>query len=186
MNTKKFMINGIEFRFENYFRKSRNGFAHDTTLFKNGSAISMGTCTYQNRTWEAYEYQSSMLRAVSNYIEMVEEKAIADHKYETGKRRLSADEKKTIKEGAKHRDTMLELAQAVRDNVQESPFKAVGLMAAIGDLLCESAEDKNDWKLRMLKAGVPERAISIPEDWHLLTEEEKERRLNGAIKALTA
>lgn len=52
-------------------------------------------------------------------------------------------------------------------------------VAKIGEIFCDTDEEKNAWKKRML-ALVP--GIDIPEDWDTLPEEEKKRRLDGAIK----
>jgi hypothetical protein len=38
--------------------------------------------------------------------------------------------------------------------------------------------------MRMLKAGLENQGLMIPDDWGLLSEDEKQRRLNGAITAI--
>lgn len=63
-------------------------------------------------------------------------------------------------------------------------LNTVGMVAAFGELLAgPTTKDKNDWKQRMITAGVPEGTISFPEDWDSLGEDEKELRLNGVIEA---
>lgn len=62
----------------------------------------------------------------------------------------------------------------------EGALKTVGLIAMMGELFADTQKDKNDWKLRMLKAGIS--GLSIPEDWDTLTEAEKTRRLDAVIK----
>ena len=66
MEIKKFVINGKEVQFVNSWRKTRNGFAHDSTMFIDGCRHSEATCTYWNRTWESYPYQTVMHRVASN------------------------------------------------------------------------------------------------------------------------
>ena len=66
MELKKFEINGKEVQFVNSWRKTRNGFAHDSTMFIDGCKYGVATCTYWNRTWEAYPYQTVMYRVASN------------------------------------------------------------------------------------------------------------------------
>lgn len=62
------------------------------------------------------------------------------------------------------------------------PFlKTVALAGAIGELFCNNKKDKNAWKKRMLGA-VP--GIDFPEDFDKLSEEEKEKRLNGALDVI--
>ena len=58
-------------------------------------------------------------------------------------------------------------------------FKTVGNIAALAAIFADTPEQKNDWKKRMLKAGLP--GLSIPEDWDTLSEEEKAKRLDAVI-----
>lgn len=69
------------------------------------------------------------------------------------------------------------------ENKPESSLKSTAMVASLGNLLCDNQKDKNDWKKRMLAAGI--NGLSIPEDWDTLSEEEKERRLDGVIKIMT-
>ena len=71
-----------------------------------------------------------------------------------------------------------------KENKKDTILKSVGLVASLGDIFCKTQKNKNDWKLRMLKAGLEKKGLSFPEDWSELTEKEKERRLNGAIKII--
>ena len=72
---------------------------------------------------------------------------------------------------------------------EETPKNGGGLgmiagIAKLGEILCDNQKDKNDWKMRMLKAGLENQGLMIPDDWGLLSEDEKQRRLNGAITAI--
>ncbi len=60
--------------------------------------------------------------------------------------------------------------------------RATALIATLGDVLCETQEDKNTWKKRMLSAGIP--GIDFPSNWDQLSEDEKARRLDGALAEL--
>lgn len=62
-----------EVEFVNQSRSTRHGFAHDTTMFVDGWEIESATCHYLNRTWECFQYQSVMLKAVSQEIDYIEE-----------------------------------------------------------------------------------------------------------------
>ena len=64
MRIRKMNIDGHEIMFVNQFRNTRNGFAHDTTLFIDNREYQTATCHYYNRTWEWYDYQTVMLEAV--------------------------------------------------------------------------------------------------------------------------
>jgi len=61
-----------------------------------------------------------------------------------------------------------------------NPFKTVAMVAKMGEIFGDTQKEKNDWKLRMLKAGI--NGLDIPSDWDTLTEGEKERRLNKVIE----
>lgn len=67
------------------------------------------------------------------------------------------------------------------DHTDWSQFKSTSAIASLGELFCDNKKDKNDWKLRMLKAGLGNQGLMIPKDWDTLTEEEKEKRLNAVI-----
>ncbi len=67
-------------------------------------------------------------------------------------------------------------------NKSDSMFKTVAMVSAMGDIFGETKKEKNDWKLRMLKAGFENKGLSIPDDWNDLTEDEKETRLNKVIE----
>jgi len=72
---------------------------------------------------------------------------------------------------------------------QEQEESAAGLrriatVMAMGDLLGKNQKESNDWKTRMLKAGLEGRGLIMPEDWDKLDEDTKQARLNGAIGAL--
>jgi hypothetical protein len=64
-------------------------------------------------------------------------------------------------------------------------LKSVAMVAAFGNILCDSQKDKNAWKLRMLKAGLENQGLDIPNDFDSLPEEEKTRRLDGALAAIS-
>jgi hypothetical protein len=55
METKK--IND-RFSFVNSYGRTGDGFYHKSGLSDNGNVIQTAKCNYQNRTWEAYPYQT--------------------------------------------------------------------------------------------------------------------------------
>ena len=69
MELKKMTIDGKEVEFVNVYRNTRSGFAHDTTMFINGRQYEQATCTYYNRTWECYAYQTVMQKAVRQMVD---------------------------------------------------------------------------------------------------------------------
>ena len=65
---------------------------------------------------------------------------------------------------------------------EASPFNSVLMVSALGDLLNPDQSARNDWKKRMMQAGLP--GIDVPEDWESLSEDEKTRRIDGALNQL--
>lgn len=139
------------------WQKTRNGFKHVASLCRNGNEIHSAKCCYLNRTWESYEYES-VLRAL----------------FGTSSQDLSKYEKtqfnKCIKNGGQ---------RAMRE------LKSIGALAALGNILCSDIKEKNDWKERMIKAGLQDKGLIMPDDWDTLTEEEKETRLNLVVNELS-
>jgi len=65
-------------------------------------------------------------------------------------------------------------------------LKAIGTVAKLGEVFGGGDQKKtNDWKKRMLEAGLGGKGLTMPEDWDKLDENEKEKRLNGAIGTLS-
>ena len=134
---------------------TRYGFRHLATMFKDGAEIQDGKCTYQNRTWERYEFQSVLNDVVRKALK---------------NKLISEEEEKACKEFIDG------------DQTDWSGFKTTSMVASLGELFCDNQKDKNDWKARMLKAGI--QGLDIPEDWDGLDEDEKTKRLDGVIKIM--
>jgi len=72
-------------------------------------------------------------------------------------------------------------------NYQEGneDFNTIKTIATLGEIFHKGNQKAiNDWKAKMIKAGLGNRGLIMPEDWATLSEDEKERRLNGAISVL--
>ena len=132
---------------------TRSGFRHLATLLRNGIEIQKSKCVYQNRTWEAYEFESVLFSVVSIALKT---------------KSISEEEGKACDEFIKG------------DHTDWSGFKTTAMVAQLGEVFADTKKEKNDWKSRMLKAGLP--GLDIPEDWDTLEEDEKERRLNKVIE----
>ena len=111
--------------------------------------------TYVNRTWERFTFESALYSVV--------EKALS-------KRLITEVE-----------------AQECRDYIKNyeepSRFSTLAGIAKMGELLTDTPKQANDWKAKMLKAGLGE-AMILPDDWEQLSDEEKTARLDGAINIL--
>ena len=90
MTIRKITINGNAYEFINDSRNTRSGFAHDTTLFKNGEEIGRATAIYYNRTWECYRYQTVMKKCVRGLIDEKYNDFIVAYKAENNIKRLTA------------------------------------------------------------------------------------------------
>jgi hypothetical protein len=128
--------------------KTRNGFKHTCTLYVNGQERESAKINYLNRTWESFDFESTLLR-------------LADSLPDDQKHLL----KDYISNYSGHDDSML---------------RTTAMVAKMGEIFGKDKKESNDWKKRMLKAGLPEH--DIPDDWDSLSEDEKERRLNLVIE----
>ena len=60
----------LGFTFVNEAKNTRDGFCHISHLFNEyGREIATGRVNYLNRTWERYEFQTSMKKAVSKALD---------------------------------------------------------------------------------------------------------------------
>jgi len=127
-------------------KKTRKGFKHEATLLLDGSERDKVKCCYLNRTWEAYEYQSVIQELIRKT------KSIPDSERELCK------------------------AFIEKDRTDWSQFKTTSMVANLGEMLCDSQKEKNDWKARMLKAGLGNMGLQMPDDWESLDENTKAAR----------
>lgn len=117
------------------------------------SETTTAKCTYYNRTWESFTYQTVGHKVIDKHF------------------------------GKDSKDLIRKFDEIMTGKVEDF-YKTVGMIAKIGNVIADTQKDKNDWKLRMIKAGVPE--ISLPEDWNTLPEDEKESRLNNIIEFMNS
>jgi len=65
-------------------------------------------------------------------------------------------------------------------------FKSIAMVAKMGEIInAGNQKAANDWKARMLKAGLGNAGLVMPADWEYLSDDEKTKRLDSAIGALT-
>jgi len=138
-------------------QKTRNGFKHVAKLKQNTfyNTISETKVCYLNRTWESFEYETVIEKLLNFNKDLFAKGTITKFL-----KRQRGEYKKQAK----------------------SMFNSISMVAQIGDLLCSNQKEKNDWKKRILLAGLPE--LDIPADWDILSESEKENRLNNVINEL--
>ena len=96
MNTITKQIGTTEYVIVNQSYGTRNGFAHKSTLMRNGVQINEAKVNYLNRTWESYQFQTSMKICVESMIGIRCDQAINNWKSLTGKKRLTKEQKKEV------------------------------------------------------------------------------------------
>jgi len=139
-------------------KKTRIAFKHEAVLLVNGMESDRTKICYQNRTWETFEYESAIIKLLdkTNYLNQEERKAFMDKC--AGKANAES----------------------------EQMLSTIGMVAKMGEVLCAGDQKAtNDWKERMLKAGLQNKGLIMPEDWESLSEDEKTVRLDSVIGQLT-
>ncbi len=63
-------------------------------------------------------------------------------------------------------------------------FGLIATVAKLGDIFGLNQKESNDWKTRMLNAGLGNQGLIMPENWNELNEADKEARLNLVINEL--
>ena len=61
---------------------------------------------------------------------------------------------------------------------ESNPLALLGMVSALGDIMTDNKKESNKWKERFI---MKQEGIIKPDDWNELTEQEKEKRLNGVI-----
>jgi hypothetical protein len=156
---KTFKIND-KYQIDCWSENTRYGFRHLANLYRIGLSgttvcIEKAKVCYYNRTWESFEFETVIKKLLSFNTDIIPKGTQTRFL-----NKISGNVKKEIKQN----------------------FGFISAIAKMGEILCNDQKEKNDWKTRMLKAGLP--GLDIPEDWNTLTEEEKEKRLNNVINEL--
>lgn len=96
MEIKKVTIDNREYEFVNSSRDTRSGFAHDCTLFCNGSELVKNSCHYLNRTWECYRYQTVMKGAVRMLMDRVAHRRETIFRANNNIKRMTAEKREEL------------------------------------------------------------------------------------------
>ena len=134
------------------FKKTRMAFKHVAVITENGRPVYETKICYQNRTWERYEFESVIHRAIRSHFK----KAAPVEDY-------------------------IKAANAIGNGIEEARFQPLKAICTLGSILCETADGKAKWNKRMLST-VP--GLDFPDEFDQLPAEERERRLNNAVKVL--
>lgn len=117
MEIKKYNINENEYSFVCEGWSNSNGWGHRVVLIKNMYTMCETKIRYINRTWENYQFQSCMLKAI--YIVKEKEQAyeLECYRAKTGKKRLKEAEKQEIYANCKQLQELEELEKKVKGKV---------------------------------------------------------------------
>jgi len=141
-------------KIEAEYYKTRYSWGHKAWLYLDNEKIAYKKITYYNRAWESYEFESILYAVVEKAEQLTKRQVNICHKY-------------------------------IKNYNERDPFlKTVAIVAKMGEVFADNQKDKNDWKARMLKAGLENKGLIMPEDWESLSEDDKQKRLDGAIKQL--
>lgn len=132
--------------------KTRNGFRHVAEFYRQGQLVGSAKESYLNRTWEKYDFETVILKLL-------------------GKVGVTGVEKDA---------TMARVEKQALGRVDDM-YRSVAMVASMGEIFGQTEKEKNDWKLRMIKAGMGTGFIE-PSDWDSLSEIEKGRRLDKVIE----
>jgi hypothetical protein len=135
--------------------ETRNSWGHVAKLIVNGTEVDRTKIRYYNRTWESFEYESVI-------YQLLEKTKIIP------------------------KEQIPKFIKALRtEAIQElnSNFGFISAIAKLGDLFCDDQKEKNDWKKRIILAGLGTE-LDVPDDWDDLNESEKEKRLDLVIAEL--
>ena len=120
MEIKKYQIGKNYFEFVCETWENSRTWGHKVNLFKNGTEISKAKKTYINRTWEAYRYQSCMLKAIYMLTDEIKENVTSKYKSENNIARLTKKHKENIDKMLENNEDMQilnELEKNVKGNI---------------------------------------------------------------------
>lgn len=145
------------------WKKTRVAFKHVCDVVdKGGNSICSTKICYLNRTWERYEYQSVIHQAIGIAFGA------------GGRRKNTPEQEARIKAYCDEVDD-------IATGQLKKQFNPVKMAVAFGSLISETKTEKNAFTKRMLNT-IP--GVDFPEDFDQLSEEEKERRMDEALKVL--
>jgi len=149
---KTFKIND-EYEIACEHQNTRSGFRHVAILLKDGEEIDRTKICYQNRTWERFNFESVLHKLFDKTDVLNDEQA---------------------------KEFLDCIAKDDFDRVA-GIFNSIKMVCAVGEVLTDDKKEQNDWKKKMISAGLGE-GVSFPDDWDSLSEDEKQRRLDGAVE----
>lgn len=128
------------------------GFRHIAEFYVGDNMIATESVNYLNRTWEKYDFQT----VISNLLGSMGRPEI-------------------------ERDAIMGTIEEQAIGRVDDQMKTIAMVSSLGNIFGTTIKERNDWKLRMIKAGMGE-GIQLPDDWDDISEEDKEVRLDKIIE----
>jgi hypothetical protein len=119
--------------------------------------IAFAKCTYYNRTWESFKYESLLQKLLAN---AKKDKAINEEEEQ--------DFKKMIENGGEK---------------EKNEFGLLKMFSALNKIENNDLKKRNECDIKILKATMGE-GLDIPANWDDLEEETKRERLDKIMSAI--
>lgn len=145
--------------------ETRYSWGHKAHLYRvktpaqNDELIQSTKIRYYNRTWERFQFESALFNVV--------EKALKNKVITPQEAKICND-----------------FINNYKDESYKKEFKNIAMIAKMGEVFGTTQKESNDWKARMLRAGLESKGLIMPSDWNSLSENEKQTRLDGVINQL--
>ena len=165
------------------------GFSHDSTLFFDGVEIGKASAHWVNRTWENYQFQTSMMKVVDEEIKynknLIRKQVFRDWKrLNAGRKLILHSYFKTAELGGFTGQDLIDLKLAIKGGEAE-PDPVLNSMKAfllMGDLMNDKEEDIAQavkYKERIVFATMRSKIPNWepPSDWGRLNDADKLERL---------
>jgi hypothetical protein len=130
---------------------------HNTDIVKKEGGKIILKCTYYNRTWESFKYESLLQKLLAN---AKKNKAINEEEEQ--------DFKKMIENGGEK---------------EKNEFGFLKMFSALNKIENNDLKKRNECDIKMLKATMGE-GLDIPANWDDLEEETKRERLDKIMSAI--
>lgn len=95
--------------------ETSRAWGHKVTMFFNSKELQLSKIRYYNRTWENWEYQTAILKAICEEIEERKNIIINDYKYNNNIKRLKIE----IKENLVNADLFIRELKELKNNISE-------------------------------------------------------------------
>ena len=97
MDSRKLIKIYKNYTFVNYTTYNYYGFKEHSELYLNNYMLKSESIQYYNRSWQSYEYQSSMRKCINALIESLEKDLKEEYKQINNIKRITKEKEKDLK-----------------------------------------------------------------------------------------